>query len=61
MRFIRPVAYTFLILMWMFIIGGTVIAGSTINSTSGNNTAIEGCCYLFTLPRRKSFPSNVYG
>jgi hypothetical protein len=42
MRFIRPVAYTFLILMWMFIIGGTVIAGSTINSTSGNNTAIEG-------------------
>jgi hypothetical protein len=42
MRFIRPVAYTFLILMWMVIIGGTVIAGSTINSTSGNNTAIEG-------------------
>ena len=42
MKFIKPVAYTFLILMWMFIIGGTVIAGSTINSTSGNNTAIEG-------------------
>tara|TARA_R110002012_G_scaffold19851_1_gene70980 strand:+ start:183 stop:794 length:612 start_codon:yes stop_codon:yes gene_type:complete len=42
MRIIKPVAYTLLIVMWIFLIGGTAFAGSTINSTSGNNTAIEG-------------------
>ncbi len=42
MKFIKPVAYTILVLMWITIIGSTVFADSTQTNTSGSNTAIEG-------------------
>ena len=42
MKFIKPVAYTVLVLMWITIIGSTVFADSTQTNTSGSNTAIEG-------------------
>ena len=44
MKIIKPVTYSILIIFWITLIFSTVkaYAGSTINSTSGNNTAIEG-------------------
>jgi hypothetical protein len=44
MRIIKPATYSILIILWLTLIFSTVnaFAGSTINSTSGNNTAIEG-------------------
>ena len=44
MRIIKPVTYSILVILWITLIFSTVnaYAGSTINSTSGNNTAIEG-------------------
>tara|TARA_R110000868_G_scaffold230401_1_gene483572 strand:+ start:450 stop:1061 length:612 start_codon:yes stop_codon:yes gene_type:complete len=44
MRIIKPVTYSLLVIFWITLIFSTVnaYAGSTINSTSGNNTAIEG-------------------
>ena len=44
MRIIKPVTYSILVILWITLILSTVkaYAGSTINSTSGNNTAIEG-------------------
>jgi hypothetical protein len=44
MRIIKPVTYSILVIFWITLIFSTVkaYAGSTINSTSGNNTAIEG-------------------
>lgn len=44
MRIIKPVTYSLLVIFWLTLIFSTVnaYAGSTINSTSGNNTAIEG-------------------
>ena len=44
MKIIKPVTYSILAILWLTLIFSTVkaYAGSTINSTSGNNTAIEG-------------------
>ena len=44
MKIIKPVTYSILVIFWITLIFSTVkaYAGSTINSTSGNNTAIEG-------------------
>jgi len=43
MKYIKGLAFIFLAVVWFSIILATAaIAGSTINSTSGNNTAIEG-------------------
>jgi len=44
MKIIKPVTYSVLTILWLVLIFSTVnaFAGSTINSTSGNNTAIEG-------------------
>ena len=44
MRIITPDTYSILVILWITLIFSTVnaYAGSTINSTSGNNTAIEG-------------------
>ena len=44
MKIIKPTTYSILVIFWLVLIFSTVdaFAGSTINSTSGNNTAIEG-------------------
>ena len=41
MKFIKPTAYTLLVLMWITLIGSTVFADSTQTNTSGSNTAIK--------------------
>ena len=44
MKIVKPITYSILVIFWLTLIFSTVdaFAGSTINSTSGNNTAIEG-------------------